>query len=425
MRSTGRFTCNGGRAVRRRRRRVSRATEDRCRTPDGALLSDRVPLLDRARERLADLDAGQLRRRLVELEGPTGPTVIVGGRELICLASNDYLGLARDPSIAAAVADGARRWGSGAGASRLVTGHLRVHREAEEALARWVGLPAALVFSSGHAANLGTLQTLLEDGDLVLSDALDHASLIDGCRLSHARVQVFRHRDLGHLEALLRAHRASARTTLIVTDAVFSMDGVAADLPGLRALADRYDAALVVDEAHSLGVVGPEGRGLCAATGVSPDVLVGTLGKSLGLAGAFVAAAPEIVELLVNRARSFVFSTALAPPIAAAVPVAVERARNGDQLRTAVRERAEQLRAGLRRADWPVASGQGPILPVILGAADAVLAAATALEARGVLVRPIRPPTVAPGTARLRVTITAAHDEALVARAIAAFAEAR
>lgn len=366
-----------------------------------------------------------MRRSLRELESAAGPIVRSEGRDLISLASNDYLGLARDPAIAGAVAEGARRWGSGAGASRLVTGHLRVHREAEEALAGWLQMPAALLFASGHAANLGALQSLLEEGDLVLSDALNHASLIDGCRLSRARVLVYRHRDLGHAEALLREHRDSARAAMIVTDALFSMDGVPAELVGLRRLADRFDAALMVDEAHSLGTVGPAGRGLAASLGVVPDVLVGTLGKSLGLAGAFVAAAPEIVDVLLNRARSFVFTTAIAPPLAAAVPVAVTLARTGEHLRRALEARSRQLRAGLRALDWPVTSGEGPILPIVLGSADAALAAADALDRRGVLVRPIRPPTVPAGTSRLRVTVSAAHDEATIARALAAFAEAR
>lgn len=360
-----------------------------------------------------------------ELGTPIGPVVEVDGRELLCLASNDYLGLAADPALADAVAHGARRWGAGAGASRLVTGNLRVHREAEAALAAWLDAPAALLFASGHAANLGVLQALPEEGDLVLSDTLDHASIIDGCRLSHARVLVFRHGDLGHAEELLRTHRASARSAFLVTDAVFSMDGVAADVVGLRALADRFDAALLVDEAHSIGVLGPGGRGLCAARAVRPDVLVGTLGKSLGLAGAFVAAAPEVIELLTNRARSFVFSTAIAPALAAAVPVAVERARTGDALRAALADRARALRSGLEERGWPVAGGESPIVPVVLGAEEAALGAAARLESRGVLVRPIRPPTVPVGTARLRITVSAAHTPAHIARALDAFAGAR
>lgn len=379
-----------------------------------------MALRDRARERLAALEEAGLLRRLVELEGPTGPRAQLGGRELIGLASNDYLGLANHPELIDAVREGAARWGAGAGASRLVTGHMGAHRWAEESLAGWLGRPM-LLFGSGYAANVGVVQTLVEEGDLVVSDALNHASIIDGCRLSRARVVVFRHRDLAHAAELLETHRSSARHVLVVSDAVFSMDGDQADLPGLRALADRFDATLMVDEAHAIGVFGPEGRGASVAAGIQPDVLVGTLGKALGLSGAFVCADREVIDLLTNRARSFVFSTAIAPAVAAAVPVAVGLTRRADAARAHVESLARRLRTGLRAGGWAVGADVGPIVPVVVGDGGRVLQIAGSLEERGVLVRPIRPPTVPVGTARLRLTVSAAHPMADVERAVGAF----
>lgn len=373
-------------------------------------------------DRLRALDASDQRRALVEISGVQGARVVLEGASLLQLSSNDYLGLAGAPTLRAALAEGAQRWGAGAAASRLITGHMTPHRAAEEALAAYVRASSALLFSSGYAANVGALQALVGPDDLVFSDALNHASLIDGCRLSRARVEVYRHRDVDHLEALLAAHRGTARGALIVTDALFSMDGHAAPLRALRALANRWDAGLLVDEAHALGVVGPEGRGLAARDGIVPDVLVGTLGKAAGLAGAFVAGDDRVRDLVLNRARSFVFSTGMSPALAHAIPTAVACLEAADDARSRLERAASGLRADLRALGFDARGELGPILPVWIGDAATTLACAGALLERGVLVRGIRPPTVPPGTSRLRVVPTAVHTDEDLARVLDAFA---
>ena len=300
------------------------------------------------RQLAARAEQGLLRQPFA-LEPPAGPRVRTPeGRTLRLFCSNDYLGLAAHPALREALAEGARRFGAGSGASRLVSGHLTVHEQAEAALADLVGLPAALLFSSGYAANASSIPALAGRDDLVFSDRLVHASLIDGCRLSRATVHVYEHGDADHLERLLRAHRHQGRHAWVVTDSLFSMDGDAAPLPALRRLCDDYDAWLYVDEAHALGVLGPRGGGLCRREGVRPDVLVGTLGKALGLWGAFVAAAPPVVQWLWQRARGFVFSTAVPPALAFAVPEAVRLCRRADAARNRLLTMAGRLRESLR-----------------------------------------------------------------------------
>jgi 8-amino-7-oxononanoate synthase len=372
--------------------------------------------------RLRELDGEGLLREPRSVATAQGPVATVDGREVVLLCSNDYLGHAVHPELSAALREGADRWGSGAGASRLVSGTMEPHLHAERALAEHVGLPAALLFSTGYAANLGAIQALVGPGDLVLSDQLDHASLIDGCRLSRARVLVYRHRDVDHAAELLAAHRAEARAALVVTDSLFSMEGDVAPLAALRALCDRWDAGLLVDEAHAIGTIGPRGRGACAAAGIQPDVLVGTLGKALGLAGAFAAGSPDAVRLLENRARSYVFSTAPSPALAAAVPAAVRLADAADDARARLGENARFLRERLTAAGLEVRAGSSAILPVLVGGSGAAMRASARLFERGVFVQGIRPPTVPPGTARLRVVPTAAHSRAQLERAAAAFA---
>ncbi len=371
---------------------------------------------------LADLDAAGLLRRPLAIEGPQGPEIDIDGRRVLCLCSNNYLGLAEDPAIAAAVDESIQRDGVGAGASRLITGTMAAHLEAEEALADFVGAPAAVLFSSGYAANVGTVQALTGEGDVVFSDALNHASLIDGARLSKAEVHVFSHRDLDHLQALLREHRPGKRRALVVTDGLFSMDGVAAPVAQLAELARHHDAGLMVDEAHALGVLGPEGRGVCAAAGVRPDVLIGTLGKSFGSAGAFVAGTRELGLLIRNRARSFVYSTAPPPMIARAAVAALHLVRRADERRTVLLQHADTLRTELRRLGFDVKSGSSQIVPVLIGSNDRTMRLSAKLLERGVFVQGIRPPTVADGTARLRLTPMATHRQEHIERAIDAFA---
>jgi 8-amino-7-oxononanoate synthase len=327
------------------------------------------------------------------------------GRAL-SFCSNDYLSLALDRAPAEA---------SGAGASRLVSGDRPIHAKLEEAAAALVGQAAALVFTSGYAANVGLLSALAGPGDLVVSDALNHASIIDGARLSRARVAVVPHLDLGAVEATLRAR--TERHAFVVTESYFSMDADSPDLAALRNLCDAHDAALLVDEAHALGVLGPDGAGLCAEAGVSADVLVGTFGKAFGAGGAFVSGCPALITWLWNRARSFVFSTGLSPVVAAAALRGLDRARSEPARRLRVRAAAAALRDGLGRLGiqpW----GSGHIVPWVLGPTARALHVATALTDRGLQVRAIRPPSVPDGAARIRLTVTAAHAAADIERAL-------
>jgi 8-amino-7-oxononanoate synthase len=296
------------------------------------------------------------------------------------------------------------------------------HRDAEVAYADFVGTPAAVLFSTGYAANVGTVQALAGPGDVVFSDALNHASLIDGCRLSRAKVYVYSHRDPEHLESLLREHRPRSRRALIVTDSLFSMDGTTAPLRDLEVLARRFDAGLLVDEAHALGVFGPSGRGLAAAQGVEPDVLVGTLGKSFGVAGAFVAASEEVVSLIRNRARSFVYSTAPPPLLARAAIAALTLVRGADAARESLLSHADKLRSELRLLGFEVPDGNSQILPVLIGENDRTMQLSARLLDQGIFVQGIRPPTVPEGTARLRLTAMATHRPEHIDRAIDAFA---
>jgi 8-amino-7-oxononanoate synthase len=326
--------------------------------------------------------------------------------------SNDYLGLAGRMAEPAA---------TGAGASRLVAGEHEEHGRLESALASWLGTESALTFTSGYAANLGMVSALAGPEDIVISDALNHASIIDGARLSRATVAVVPHLDVDAVEAALRGARG--RRAWVVTESYFSMDADTPDLARLRAVCNAAGAPLVVDEAHALGVYGPDGRGLCAEAGVVPDVLIGTMGKSFGAGGAFVAGCAALTTWLWNRARSFVFSTGLSPAVAAAGRLGLERSVAEPALRRTVRARADQLRRGLAALGVDV-RGHGPIIPVILGDPLRAVRVATAMRAAGVHVQAIRPPSVPDRTARLRLTTTARHSEADVAQALDALRDA-
>jgi len=374
------------------------------------------------REALAELEATGLLRRPLCISGPQGPEIEIGGRSVLCFCSNNYLGLADHPALARASAASAHEDGVGAAASRLITGTMDAHREAELAFADFLGASDAALFSSGYAANVGALQALVGPGDAVFSDALNHASLIDGCRLSRASIHVYAHRDPEHLESLLREHRSRARRALIITDSLFSMDGVTAPLRDVATLARSFDAGLLVDEAHALGVFGPNGRGLSAAVGIEPDVVVGTLGKSFGVAGAFVAASQEVVELIRNRARSFVYSTAPPPMVARAAIAALRLVREADDARATLLRNAEDLRTGLRTLGFEVPNENSQILPVLIGDNERTMQLSAKLLDRGVFVQGIRPPTVPAGTARLRLTPMATHRPEHIEQAIDAFA---
>lgn len=327
--------------------------------------------------------------------------------------SNDYLGYARAP-VSRATLEACTASAAGAGASRLIFGTRAEHLQLERELADWVRLPAALLFSSGYAANVGLLQALVARGDTVVSDALNHASIIDGCRLARAKAVVVPHRDL---DACARALEGSPGRRWVLTESVFSMEGDRADLPALRALCDAHGAALIVDEAHALGVFGPEGGGLCRASSVRPDALVGTLGKALGAQGAFVAGSAPLRQLLWNRARSLVFSTASSPVLAVLALHAVRRARVDEGGRTRLHRLGALLVDRLRSAGLAVGEGAtGPIVPLLVGDNAQAVALAEALRAGGFLVQAIRPPTVPRGTARLRLTVSAAHSEDQIER---------
>ena len=352
-----------------------------------------------AGEALAALEADSLRRSLEPLETPVGARVRIEGRELLNFSSNDYLGLAANELVRQAAQAALALHGVGAGASRLVVGDTPAHQSLERALAKFEGTERALLFNSGYAANVGALTSLFGVGDVVFSDELNHASLIDGCRLSRAKVVVYPHRDVEALEALVRA--TPGRRRAIVTDTVFSMDGDRAPVRGLRELADRHELALLVDEAHATGVLGPGGRGLCALEGVTPDVHVGTLSKAIGAFGGFVCGSQALCELLLNRARPLIFSTALPAAICAAAERALELISDGGL----------QARLAGHVSAFATALGARPdsaIFPVVVGAATRALELSASLRERGFLVKAIRPPTVA--TSRLRIALSAAHS---------------
>jgi 8-amino-7-oxononanoate synthase len=363
-------------------------------------------------ETLTDLERRALLRR---------PRAHGDADGLVVLCSNDYLGYADLPVQGA----------GGSGASRLVCGDRQAHRDAEGALAAWLGAEAALLFPSGYAANVGALSALAGPGDLIVSDRLNHASIIDGCRLSRAEVVITDHLDVGAVEAALRDAGPRARRRWVVTESCFSMDGDSPDLRALRAACDRHDAALFVDEAHAVGVLGPRGAGLCAQSGVRADILVGTMGKALGLQGAFVCGSEALRLYLWNCARSFVFTTGVAPALAAAVPDRVARAMRDDLGRAAVASLAGEIRrtvAPLVGPASPVTTGAvgntgSPIVPWVLGPPEVALAVARDLETRGVLVHAIRPPTVPEGGSRLRITARAGLAERDVRRALGVLEE--
>ncbi len=375
------------------------------------------------RDGLAELDREALRRTRRALETPCGPRARVDGEACLAFCSNDYLGLAGDPGLADALAEGARRWGAGSGASHLVSGHYTVHDELEARLARWCGCARSLSFSTGYMANLAAVTALAGRGDTIFADRLNHASLVDGALLSGARFKRYPHRDMASLEAALAT--SDARHKLIVTDTVFSMDGDLAPLPDLLALAERHDALLVLDDAHGLGVLGPCGAGALAHFGLRSErvVLVGTLGKAAGLAGAFVAGSATVVEWLLQKARSYIYTTAAPPALAHALLCAIDRIHEAEPERAHLFHLIQRLRNGLADSPWTLAESGTPIQPVITGSNASALALSDGLRQRGIWVPAIRPPTVPRGTARLRVTLSAAHTAEDVDRLLAALAE--
>jgi 8-amino-7-oxononanoate synthase len=361
-------------------------------------------------ERLAELERLGLGRRLRLISGPQGPRVLLDGEPVLLLCSNNYLGLADHPQVREAAAAAAMRWGVGAGASRLVSGTMTIHRRLEERLAGFEGSEACVLFGSGYLANLGVVGALAGPGDTVFSDELNHASIIDACRLSRARVVVYRHLDTEHLDWSLREAGRDGRR-LIATDSVFSMDGDVAPLEEIVGLARDHDARVMVDEAHATGALGPSGRGAVAQAGLEGqvDVLVGTLGKSLGSYGAYVCANATMVRYLINTARSLIFSTAPGPPAVAGALAALELLQSRSDRVQRLRSAASALRHALAAEGFPVDPGEMHIVPLVIGDERVTMRFCQGALERGVFAQAIRPPTVPAGTSRLRLAVMASH----------------
>jgi len=361
--------------------------------------------------RLAELRELGLYRQTRLVSGPQGPHVVLDGKPVLLLCSNNYLGLAEHPRVQEAAADAAARWGVGAGSSRLVSGTMTVHRRLEARLAQFKQTEAALLFGSGYLANLGIVSALGGAGEVIFSDELNHASIIDGCRLSRAETFVYAHNDMEHLAWGLA--EAGEQAALIVTEAVFSMDGDHAPLDEIAVLARSHGVRLAVDEAHATGCLGPGGRGAVAEAGLAAevDVVIGTLGKALGAYGAFVACSAELAQYFTNAARPLIFSTAPPPPAIAGALAALDLLEAEPRRVERLQANAEVLRGELAREGFDVAGSTSQIVPLIVGEAQTAMRLCGAALERGVFAQAIRPPTVAPGTSRLRLAVMATHTK--------------
>ncbi len=362
-------------------------------------------------DQLNDLRARNLYRRLKGLEDAQSSVTTIEGRRVLQFASNNYLGLCSHPKLKAAAKRAIEEYGCGSGASRLVCGNTRLYNDLEEKISRFKGTPGALVFSTGYMANIGTLSALVGEGDIILSDELNHASLIDGCRLSRAKVEIFRHRDLDHVRELLNTSGAYKRK-LIVTDGVFSMDGDIAPLPELVGLCRSFSCMLMVDDAHGTGVLGERGRGTAEVFKVEEevDIHMGTLGKALGGFGAYIAGSSELREFLVNRSRSFIFTTALPPPVLAAGIAALDLVDEEPEMRKKLWSNVDRFRKGLTAMGY-APLGETHIIPICVGEPSVAMKMSEMLFEEGIFVQGIRPPTVPQGSSRLRTTVTASHTE--------------
>ncbi len=362
--------------------------------------------------RLQQLERAGLTRRMRVLDGPVGPATSAAGSNKLVFCSNDYLGLANHPSVKQAMQTAVERWGVGAGASRLISGNTALHARLERAFATFAGSADAVLFASGYQANVGALTALTSENDVIFSDARVHASLIDGCRLSSARVQIFNHRDMGQLESLL-AGETTAELRVIVTDAVFSMDGDLAPLAEICALAERYGAIVYLDEAHAMGVLGPRGTGLAAQLELTDRVAVrlGTLGKAFGVSGGVVCCREDAANLIRSKGRSLLYTTAAPIPVIAAALAGLELAQSADEQRAALVRNIDHFKSQAQSTKLPLLPSDTPIQPIMVGSNARTMALSEQLWNRGLFVQGVRPPTVAPGTARLRITLSAAHTE--------------
>ncbi len=375
--------------------------------------------------RLEELERLGRSRRTRMVSGPQGPRVLLDGKPVLLLCSNNYLGLADHPRVREAAADAAMRWGVGAGASRLVSGTMTIHRRLEQRLAAFEGTEECVLFGSGYLANAGAIGALAGHGDTVFSDELNHASIVDGCRLSRAEVVVYRHRDVDNLERSLRHHGGSGRR-LIVTDSVFSMDGDLAPLAEIVELAKAYDARTIVDEAHAIGAIGSDGRGAIAQAGLEGevDIAIGTLGKALGSYGAYACASEETVRYLINTARPLIFSTAPPPPAVAGALAALELLEEKPHRIQRLSSNARVLRRALAAEGIGADDTEMHIVPLIVGDERAAMGLCEAALERGIFAQAIRPPTVAPGTSRLRLAVMATHTADELREAASVLAEA-
>jgi len=374
---------------------------------------------NRLQEFLNKQKENHLYRSRYIVDGPQDVELEIEGKIYLNFCSNDYLGHANHPKVREAFIRGVQQYGVGSGASHLITGHSRAHHELEEALAEFVGRPRALLFSTGYMANLGVISALLQKGDAVFEDRLNHASILDGALLSQARLQRYLHSNSQDLYNKLMASKAQTR--LIASDGVFSMDGDLAPVTELARVARQANAWLMIDDAHGIGVLGAQGRGLLEVSGTTIDdvpILVGTLGKALGTFGAFVAGDETLVETLIQKARSYIYTTALPPAVAVATQASVQLIDEEGWRREVLRENISLFRELAAQADIPLAHSYTAILPVIVGDVEPTLRISDALRQRGILVTAIRPPTVPKGTARLRITLSAAHTQAQITRLV-------
>jgi len=377
--------------------------------------------MDFLHDRLEDLKRMGLYRSLREVEGPPGTTIVIDGRKLLQFSSNNYLGLANHPRLKAAAMAAVERYGVGSGASRLVCGNLDLNRKLEEKLAQLKKKEAALLYSTGYMANLGVIAALAGEGDLILSDEYNHASIVDACRLSRAQTRVYPHKRMDELEKLLAGAESSKRR-LIVTDGIFSMDGDIAPLPDLVDLAEKYECLLMVDDAHATGVLGPNGGGTGDHFGLAEkiDVAMGTFGKALGGFGAFVAGDRNVRELLINCSRPFMFTTGLPPSVLAAGIAALEVVEEEPEMRARLWDNANLLRNGIEEMGFTLAGGETQIIPLLAGDASLAMEMSSLLREEGVYIQGIRPPSVPPGSSRLRITVSAAHTRGELAFALEA-----
>ncbi len=372
-------------------------------------------------DQLDDLKGKDLYRSLKEVQGPQGTSITIDGRKALQFSSNDYLGLANHPRLKAAAREAVEHYGAGAGSSRLVCGNIDLNRKLEEKVARLKKKDAALLYSTGYMANLGIIAALTGEGDLIVSDEFNHASIVDACRLSKAQVGIYPHKRMDVLEQLLTG-AGGFRRRLMVTDGIFSMDGDIAPLPDLVALAEQYNCMLMVDDAHATGALGPNGGGTGDHFGLAEkiDIAMGTFGKALGGFGAFVAGDRRLREFLINRSRPFMFTTGLPPSVIASAVAALAVVEEEPELRARLRDNANRLRQGITQLGFTVPGGETQIIPLLVGDASLTMQMAALLLEEGVFIQGIRPPSVPQGTSRLRITVSAAHSPGEVAFALEA-----